>query len=129
MWIHCVWRFYQRIKKADKLWREFRFNLNLDASLFTEDKELKKQLSEDKLLVQGVIDGFFIEGDDIVLFDYKTDYLTSYEISHPDEAKKKLTERHALQLGYYKMALERIFTRKVEGVYIYKYRANARKSA
>ena len=111
--------FYQRIKKADKLWREFRFNLNLDASLFTEDKELKKQLSEDKLLVQGVIDGFFIEGDDIVLFDYKTDYLTSYEISHPDEAKKKLTERHALQLGYYKMALERIFTRKVEGVYIY----------
>ena len=111
--------FYQRIKNADKLWREFRFNLRLDAADFTENDRLKAELDGEKLLVQGVIDGFFIEGEDIVLFDYKTDYLTAAELASPTLAAKKLSERHAQQLCYYKMALERIFSKKVDQVYIY----------
>ena len=111
--------FYQRIKRADRLWREFRFNLRLDAASFTENEELREKLRGEKLLVQGVIDGFFMEGEDIVLFDYKTDYLTPQEIADPEKATRKLTERHAQQLCYYKMALERIFSRKVDQVYIY----------
>ncbi len=111
--------FYRRIKNADRLWREFRFNLQLDAEIFTEDEQLRKELEGEKLLVQGVIDGFFAEGEDIVLFDYKTDHLTEYELSHPDQARRKLTERHSQQLCYYRMALEQIFSRKIEQVYIY----------
>lgn len=111
--------FYQRIKRADRLWREFRFNLQLDAASFTENDALREKLRGEKLLVQGVIDGFFTEGEDIVLFDYKTDYLTPQEMADPEKATKKLTERHAQQLCYYRMALERIFSRKVDQVYIY----------
>lgn len=111
--------FYKRISGADKLWREFRFNLRLDASLFSSDEKRKKQLQGEKLLVQGVIDGFFLEGDNIVLFDYKTDYHNEYEMAHPEAAEKKLTDRHAKQLYYYKMALERIFSKRVDEIYIY----------
>ncbi len=111
--------FFARIAGADKLWREFRFNLYLDASCFTENAELKEELSGEQLLVQGVIDGFFLEGDNIILFDYKTDFLTDYELSHPQAAAAKLSERHSEQLGYYKSALERIFGRNVSDVYIY----------
>ena len=111
--------FYTRIKNADRLWREFRFNLQLDAEMFSEDASLVQQLKGEKLLVQGVIDGFFLEGDDIILFDYKTDYLTDAELRDAQLARQKLTERHAMQLRYYTMALERIFSRKVQSVYIY----------
>lgn len=111
--------FYRRIKNADRLWREFRFNLQLDAKEFSEDPALVKQLEGERILVQGVIDGFFLEGENIVLFDYKTDYLTARELSDAELARKKLTERHATQLHYYAMALERIFSRKVDSVYIY----------
>ncbi len=111
--------FFARIKGAERLWREFRFNLLLDASSFTEDADKSLRLEGEKLHVQGVIDGFFLEADNIVLFDYKTDHLTDLEISNPELAKAKLSERHAQQLSYYKTALERIFEREVRDVYIY----------
>ncbi len=111
--------FYKRIKNADRLWREFRFNLQLDADSFTEDPQLKAELKGEQLLVQGVIDGFFTEGEDVILFDYKTDYLTREELADPEKAAKKLSDRHAQQLTYYKMALERIFSRHIDQVYIY----------
>ncbi len=111
--------FFSRLRSADRLWREFRFNLDLDAASFTEDKERARLLEGEKLLVQGVIDGFFSEGENIVLFDYKTDHLTEYEMLHPELAEKKLTERHSQQLSYYKTALERIFGHEVREVYIY----------
>ncbi len=111
--------FYRRMKNADRLWREFRFNLRLDAASFTESDALREKLKGEQLLVQGVIDGFFMEGENIVLFDYKTDYLTHLELSDPEKATKKLTDRHAQQLCYYKTALERIFSRKIDQVYIY----------
>ena len=111
--------FFARMTAAERLWREFRFNLRLDAASFTENKEKADELDGETLLVQGVIDGFFLEGDNIVLFDYKTDRLTDYEISHPELAEKKLCERHAQQLYYYKLALEEMFEREVRDVYIY----------
>ena len=111
--------FFARMTGAKRLWREFRFNLRLDAASFTENKEKADELDGETLLVQGVIDGFFLEGDNIVLFDYKTDRLTDYEISHPELAEKKLCERHAQQLYYYKLALEEMFAREVCDVYIY----------
>ncbi len=111
--------FFERIKKAQRLWREFRFNLLFDASLFTEDKDKVRELEGEKLLVQGVIDGFFMENGKIVLFDYKTDFLSDYELIKTDIAEKKLCERHRQQLYYYKIALEQIFGGTVSEVYIY----------
>ncbi len=111
--------FFARLCNSDKLWREFRFNLLLDASLLAEDEEQKRELQGEQMLVQGVIDGFFAEGDNVVLFDYKTDYLTAQELANEALAQEKLSRRHAQQLCYYKMALTRIFGKDINEVYIY----------
>ncbi|MBQ7714426.1 MAG: UvrD-helicase domain-containing protein [Clostridia bacterium] len=102
--------------------REFRFNVALPADDFTSDEELKKVLAEsgETVTVQGVIDVVFEdEAGRFVLADYKTDRLTPYELSHPNAAAKLLRERHKIQLSYYKIACEKIFSRKVDRVCIY----------
>lgn len=111
--------FYKRIKASDGYRREFRFNCMLPASDFTQDRALAEKLCNEKLLVQGVIDGFFISGEDIFLWDYKTDALTEAELSNTDLARKKMQERHKEQLSYYAAALRIMLGRPVKAAYIY----------
>ena len=98
---------YKRMKAAKNkgrlFCREYRFNIELDAPDFTADPERKKALSEEKLLVQGVIDCFFEEEDgSITVADYKTDRV------YGEGAVTEFKARHAMQLSYYKKAVERI---------------------
>lgn len=111
--------FFARMRKADKLYREFRFNLKLPCDAFTQDAQLKEELAGEELLVQGVIDCFFEEDGEIVIVDYKTDYLTPWELSHPEAAAEKLINRHKTQLAYYAEACKRICEKNIRGVYIY----------
>ncbi len=67
---------------------------------------------EEMVLVQGIIDAWFIEGDDLVLLDYKTDRV---------EEEKTLVDRYRVQLDLYKRALEAATCRKVKEVYIYSF--------
>lgn len=60
-------------------------------------------MEHDGVLVQGIIDVFWIEDEQIVLLDYKTDKV---------ENMSELAERYKLQLELYGEALERIFTTK-----------------
>ena len=53
------------------------------------------------VLVQGMIDVFWIEDEKLVLLDYKTDYVTN---------SNELIERYKTQLDLYKDALSRIFS-------------------
>jgi len=111
---------YKTIKSADKLWREFRFNVYLNASDFTRNPELKIALRDEQILVQGVVDCLLRDSaGEYVLIDYKTDYLTSEEISSPDLAAQKLTGRHRAQLAYYKMACERMLPSPIKKTAIY----------
>ena len=64
------------------------------------------------VLIQGIIDAWFIEGDEIVLMDYKTD-----RVKEADE----LIRRYQLQLDLYKRALEASTKMKVKEVYIYSF--------
>lgn len=113
-------RLYASVKRAKKLYREQRFNLFLPASEFTENAELSAELGGEKLLVQGVIDLVFEdENGDITLCDYKTDYLTREELSDKAAAEKKLRERHAQQLNYYKAAVGQLFGKAPARVCIY----------
>ena len=64
------------------------------------------------VLVQGIIDAFFLEGDDIILLDYKTDRAVT---------EKDLADRYRVQLDYYARALEKIFHRKVTEKLIYSF--------
>ena len=75
--------------------------------------ELNKEIYQnEKIRLQGIIDGFFKEEDGIVLFDYKTDYL---EEGNEDA----IIERYMVQMKYYKEALEKVTESRVKEVYLY----------
>ncbi len=112
--------FYRAISRAKELHRETRFNLFLPAADFTENAELKAQLVGEKLLVQGVIDLFFVDEDgNLVLCDYKTDRLPAEALKSADRAAAFLFERHGAQLTYYKQALAEICGRAPDKTLIY----------
>lgn len=78
-------------------------------------KELSIQsTSEEIVLVQGIIDAWFVEEDEIVLVDYKTD---SVRKGHGQE----LIEKYRAQLRYYARALERITGKRVKEEIIYSF--------
>lgn len=112
--------FLQRMRKAKKMWREFRFNINLPACMFTTEEARAEELKGETVLVQGVIDSFFEEENgDIILCDYKTDRLTGEELADRTLAQKKLAERHGKQLLYYKKAIFEICGKEPKHIYIY----------
>ena len=114
---------YKRMSLATFLKREFRFNINLPAADFTENEELKTQLSNngDYITVQGVIDCIYRNSDTgkLELIDYKTDGFSGEEFKNHKLAFKKLRERHRNQLMTYKRICEEIFDEAVDKVYIY----------
>ena len=76
-------------------------------------KELSKDLPDGEImLIQGVIDAWFTEGDEIVLLDYKTDHVKESE---------ELTKRYKVQIDYYTRALERMTHKKVKERYLYSF--------
>lgn len=111
---------FNRIRTAKRIWREQRFNIFLPANEFTGIEEKAKSLMGETIAVQGVIDIFFEDADgNIVLCDYKTDYLSAEEIRDPILAKEKLSSRHKEQLRYYKKAITEILGRSPDEVMIY----------
>ncbi len=92
-----------------KLFREQPFVIARKAS----ELEGEWQCEED-VLVQGIIDAYFIENDEIVLVDYKTDFVRNGE-------EQKLIDRYHVQLEDYAQALERMTGRRVKERYIYSF--------
>jgi len=89
----------KRMAKAEKLYRERSF-----CSI------LKLDTTDDTALAQGNIDCYFEEGDEIIIVDYKTDF-----INNNFEAK---VEHHKPQMKIYKEALEKMYSKPVT-VYLY----------
>lgn len=69
---------------------------------------------EDTILVQGIIDVFFYEGENIVVADYKTD-----KVSKGNETT--LVDKYSKQLDYYAKAIERVTSKKVTEKVIYSF--------
>lgn len=112
--------FYGVLKNAKQTYREQRFNILLPASHFTQDEEFKREIDGEEVLVQGVIDIFFEDKDgNIILCDYKTDYLTPEELRDEALVIKKMKERHGKQLEYYAMAIERFLGKRPDKILIY----------
>ena len=110
----------EKMRNAKKLYREFRFNVMLPASLFTQDEEKQRALSSREILLQGVIDCLVEDNDGALhLIDYKTDRLSKSELRDKSLAHKKLYEKHRLQLTYYSYAVEKIFKKKPKTVSVY----------
>lgn len=99
--------FAQKIKKSTNIYKEKPFCLEINA------KDVFKDAREEKILVQGIIDLYYInEKGNIVLIDYKTDYTE-------DKTGMELINKYKVQLDLYKKALEESTNKFVEEVYIY----------
>ncbi len=68
---------------------------------------------DSEVMVIGVIDSYFQEDDQIVLVDYKTDYVDN------ENYEEILKNRYQEQLYYYRKALESITKLKVKEIYLY----------
>ncbi len=112
--------FYLSMKKSKTVYREQRFNIPLPAHIFTEIPEKREAFLDNYLLVQGVID-IIIEKDDgsIILADYKTDYIPEEIYGNDEEIRKMFSDRYSKQLGYYALAIRRIFGRYPDRIIIY----------
>ena len=87
--------FGQRIREAQKIYKEESFVMNYEGSVLS-----------------GTVDLFFEEENHIVLVDYKTDHIPQYEMTNRASYYKS-------QLDLYKDAIQKAFGKKVSQSYIY----------
>ena len=98
---------FKEISEAKEIYKEQPFYLNIPV------KELYESDSEESILVQGIIDLYYItkEGQ-VILVDYKTDYVLE---GNEDYLKEKYTP----QLKLYKRAIEHALNKQVDKTFIY----------
>ena len=98
---------WKDLKTAKKVYKERPFFINIPA------KEVYGEEVEEEILVQGIIDLYYINQENqVILVDYKTDYVEKGKES-------ELVEKYISQLELYKKALEESLQRKVDKTYIY----------
>lgn len=100
----------RRLAKAQEagcLYRERQFIMGVPA------RHLRPEWDSDELVVvQGIVDAWFIEEGEIVIVDYKTDRVAE---------EKNLIDRYGKQLYYYRMALEQSEQMPVKECVIYSF--------
>ena len=98
---------YKELKKAKKVYKEQPFYMYVPAKTICEEEV------NENILIQGVIDLYYITEDDrVVLLDYKTDYVENNN-------GNTLIEKYKMQLNLYKIAIEKSLDKKVSEIYIY----------
>lgn len=98
--------------KSEKLFKEKAIDYNIKLKNLFKDENIEEY---EKIMVVGIIDLFFEnENGEIILLDYKTDYVTKENL---EEVKK----RYKVQLDLYKSAIEDISGKKVakKGLYLF----------
>ena len=96
---------FEELRQAKEVHKEQPFYINIPAKDVVSEAENSKK----NILVQGIIDLYYIDkNDNLVLIDFKTDY-----ISNESNAKEKILEKYKVQLEIYKTALEQALGRKV----------------
>lgn len=101
---------WDELKDAKECHKEEAFYINVPA------KDVMDTTLDENILVQGIIDLYYItKNDELVLLDYKTDFVNQDE----KDAKLELISKHKPQLMLYKEALENGLNRNVDRVWIY----------
>ena len=96
---------FEELRQAKEVHKEQPFYINIPAKDVVSEAENSKK----NILVQGIIDLYYIDkNDNLVLIDFKTDY-----ISNEPNAKEKILDKYRVQLEIYKTALEQALGRKV----------------
>ena len=100
----------ERAGKQGKIHREQQFVFSMKA------KEIRPDfMSEEPILVQGIIDCFFEEHGQIVIVDYKTDHIPK------ENGEEILRSRYKVQLDYYQRAIEQTTGKKVSQRILYSF--------
>lgn len=92
-----------RAAKADNLYKEASFNV-------------MKELSGEKIIIQGTIDCYFEENGKYILLDYKSNYIRRDE---EETDLDQIRNTYRTQIELYKEALEKIRGIKVSEAYLY----------
>ena len=98
--------------KSEKLFKEKAIDYNIKLKNLFKDENISE---DEKIMVVGIIDLFFEnENGEIILLDYKTDYVTK-------ENLEEIKARYKVQLDLYKSAIEDISGKKVakKGLYLF----------
>ena len=99
-------QFIKKLKNAKEIKKEIPFYTYINT------KEIYNTQNSENILVQGIIDLYYInEQDEIILVDYKTDYV--------EGSGEELIEKYKVQLEIYKKALEESLKKEVKHSYIY----------
>ena len=101
--------------KSEKVYKEFPFYTEIPLSEVSKD--ISGEVANEKVRLQGVIDCFFYENNEIILLDYKTDYVKYGCID-------EIVNKYKIQLKYYKEALEKISNDKIKEIYLYLFNIN-----
>ena len=98
---------WKEVRNAKEVYREKPFYINIPA------KEIYEEEIEESILVQGIIDLYFIDKqNNLILVDYKTDYVEKGK-------ENELISKYRKQLDIYQEALEQAYNKKVFKKYIY----------
>ena len=98
---------WKELSLAKEYHKEEPFYINVPAN------EVVDTVSKENILVQGIIDLYYITEDDrLILLDYKTDFVKQGQ-------EQLLIDRHKSQMMLYKEALENSLNKKVDKIYIY----------
>lgn len=91
----------KRVCHADEIYKETSFNL-------------RKKRDGEEIMIQGTIDCYFLEGNNCILLDYK-----SNSVKETESSIEEIKERYASQLMLYQEALEKIKGITVKEKYLY----------
>ncbi len=99
---------FKRIKNSSQVKREFKFITKVGAGYLYDD--IKPELKDEQIVLQGAIDCLFFENEEIIVVDFKTDKVNNESI---------LIERYKKQIDVYAFVCEKIFGKKVQQKIIY----------
>ena len=101
---------YKRMSQSQNVMREKKFTILMPVSVF--DPDIEDELGNEKTVVQGIADCAFIENNELIIVDYKTDMNVNED---------ELLNRYKGQLDIYKRALGECLNMKVKETLIYSF--------
>lgn len=111
-----IWNFFAteigtQLRSQQNVLREFKFSLLDDGTRY------HKGLTNDKILLQGVVDCAVLEPDGITVLDFKTDKVTENTV-------EQVAAQYRTQVEIYADALSRIYQKKIKTAKLYFFRLN-----
>lgn len=99
-----------RIRNSKWIKREMRFLSEIEAGKINEN--LSEKEKGEPVIIQGAVDLCFFENDEIVIVDFKTDYV---------KTKEELAQKYKDQLEIYSFAVKKIFNADIKERILYSF--------